>query len=103
VTPRATRPNYAERDGRRNGQCTGRALTPPAPKRGGDLSDGDTGRFTVVCRVCGGTVLSGVARVSYAETAELRAHLATCQPDLVAGAARNLGALLSQFDVRNAD
>jgi hypothetical protein len=48
-------------------------------------------RFRVRCRSCGRTVLARVERVGDAEAVELRAHLATCRPDLPPSG-RNRGA-----------
>ena len=62
-----------------------------------------TGGFTVRCRECARTVLSGVARLGDAEAAVLRAHVARCRPatrharDDSANA--DLGTLLARFDV----
>jgi hypothetical protein len=48
-------------------------------------------------------VLSGVERVADAEAVELRAHLATCRPDLSPAdrdaANVDLGVLLARFEV----
>lgn len=67
------------------------------------MEERDARRFTVRCRGCGRTVLSGVERVGDAEP-ELHAHLAKCQPDLAAAvSAEQLGELLARFDVRAAE